>query len=291
MQCAFWEKRLDITITFMHEWKKWEIKKQGELYYRGEWREELFAKTMVVVGSRRMTRYGRETIAKFVPELVANGMTIISGFMYGVDTEAHKKCMEMGGKTIAVLGSGLNYLTTADNDELYTQILESGGLVISQFESEFKATVWSFPMRNKIVAGLATEGVLVVEAGMKSGSLITARLGRELGKKVFAVPGPINSSVSEGTNWLIKSSGAKMVTEIGDIIETVEPVVQMEMFEKSLPGTEGLIYDRLKNESMTIDELAKALDLSISEISMTITSMSMKNLVNEEMGKVYLNRS
>jgi len=272
----------------MHEWKKWEIKKKNNLYYRGEWDEELFEKTLVVVGSRRMTRYGRETVAKFMPDLVANGLTIISGFMYGVDTEAHHQCIEMGGKTIAVLGSGLNYLTTIDNDGLYTKILESGGLVISEYEADFKATRWSFPQRNRIVAKMATEGVLVIEAGMKSGSLITARLGREMGKTVFAVPGPINSLSSEGTNWLLKNNQAKMVTEVGDIISGA--VTQEKLFEIGLSNEENSIYKLLECEALTVDEIAKKLGKSVSEISTTITKMSMNNLVNEEMGKVYLNR-
>lgn len=285
MLCVLRGKKLGITIICMHEWKKWPIKKEGELYYRGEWKEELFEKTIVVVGSRRMTRYGRETVAKFMPDIVAKGLTVISGFMYGIDTEAHRQCIEMGGKTIAVLGSGLNYLTTVDNDSLYTDILNSGGLVMSEFEPEFKATVWSFPMRNKIVARMATEGVLVVEAGMKSGSLITARLGREMGKPVFAIPGPINSSSSEGTNWLIKNNQAKMVTEVGDIIDGA--ITQGKLFEIELDGDENAIYKLLECEPLTVDEIAKKLSKSVSEISMIITRMSMKNLVNEEMGKIY----
>ncbi len=286
MRCVFWDKILGIIKISMHEWKKWPIKQQDKLFYRGEWNEELFKKTLVVVGSRRMTRYGREMVAKFMPDFVANEFTIISGFMYGVDTEAHRQCIEMGGKTIAVLGSGLNYLTTIDNDGLYTKILESGGLVISEYEPEFKATVWTFPQRNKIVARLATEGILVVEAGLKSGSLITARLGKEMNKAVYALPGPINSISSEGCNWLIKTGAAKIVTEIGDIIGGV--VKQDKLFEIDLTNEENIIYQLLKAEPMTVDEIAKTMDRTVVDISSLITTMSMKNLVNEEMGKVYL---
>jgi DNA processing protein len=270
----------------MHEWKKWPIQKKDKLYYRGEWDEKLFEKTIVVVGSRKMTRYGREMVAKFMPDLVANKLTIISGFMYGIDSEAHRSCIEMGGKTIAVLGSGLNYLTTVDNDGLYADILNSGGLVISEFEPEFKATVWSFPMRNRVVARMATEGILVVEAGMKSGSLITARLGNEMSKKVFAIPGQINSATSEGTNWLIKNNQAKMVTEVGDIINGA--ITQEKLFEVSLNNEENMIYKLLECEPLTVDEIAKELGKSVIEISTTITKMSMNNLVNEEMGKIFL---
>ena len=272
----------------MHEWKKWPIKQKDKLYYRGEWDELLFKKTLVVVGSRRMTRYGREVVAKFMPDFVANKLTIISGFMYGVDTEAHRQCIEIGGKTIAVLGSGLNYLTTIDNDDLYTKILESGGLVISEYEPEFKATVWTFPQRNKIVARLATEGILVVEAGMKSGSLITARLGKEMNKTVYAMPGPINSISSEGCNWLIKTGAAKMVTEIGDILDKV--VNQETLFKIDLNEQENLIFKLLECEPLTADEISKKLNKNVIDVLGIITEMTMKNVVSEEMGKIYLSR-
>lgn len=206
--------------------------------------------------------------------------------MYGIDTEAHNQCIELGGKTIAVLGSGLNYLTTVDNDLLYTKILESGGLVISEFEPEFKATVWSFPMRNKVVAKMATEGILVVEAGMKSGSLITARLGKEMNKQIYAVPGSINSISSEGCNWLIKNNNAKMVTEIGDILYGA--TAQTKLFEMDLNNDENAVYKLLECEPLTVDEIAKKLGKSVSEISIVVSTMSMNNVVSEEMGKVYL---
>ena len=288
MLYVYWTRILAITPTYMHEWKNWDIQKKGKLYFRGIWDDNLFEKTIVVVGSRRMTRYGKEIVAKFMPDLVANKLTVISGFMYGIDTEAHNQCIEMGGKTIAVLGSGLNYLTTVDNDELYTRILESGGLVLSEYEPDFKATAWSFPQRNRIVADLSTDGVLVVEAGMKSGSLITARIGREIGKPVFAVPGPINSVSSEGCNWLIKNGQAKMVTEIGDVIEKITK--QESLFIPELNNDENLIYKLLECESLTVDEIAKKLKKSVSEISIIVSTMSMKNIIDEEMGKVYLKR-
>lgn len=286
----------------MYDWKKWEIKTilkkdfpeqllkikncPEKLYYRGNWGKNLFEKTLVVVGSRRMTRYGREVVTKFMPDLVANKLTIVSGFMYGVDTEAHNQCIELGGKTIAVLGSGLNYLTTIENDELYTKILESGGLVISEYEPEFKATVWSFPQRNRIVAGLATEGVLIIEAGMKSGSLITARLGKEMGKPVLAIPGQMDSSSSEGSNWLIKTGGAKMVTVIEDILDKPK-ISQEKLFEVELNNEENQIWKLLETEPLTVDEIAKKLKCGVSEVSITVSMMAMKSLIDEEMGKIY----
>lgn len=286
MRCVSRGKKLDIMIIYMREWKNWPIKKEGNLYYRGEWKDEIFKKTIVVVGSRKMTRYGKEVVNKIVPDLVANKFTVISGFMYGIDSEAHKICLENGGITVAVLGSGLNYLTTAENDDLYTRILESGGLVVSEFEPEFKATTWSFPMRNKVVVKMATEGILIVEAGLKSGSLITARLGRETGKQVWAVPGQINSPSSQGTNWLIKNNQAKMITEISDILPTAESC-QEKLFEIGLSRDEQMIYELVKLEPLTVDEIARKLSKTISQVAGVITKMSMKNIIDEEMGKIY----
>jgi DNA processing protein len=292
---------------FMHDWKKWEINTiefddlpeqlkriqncPKKLFYRGKWRKEIFDNTLVVVGSRRMTRYGKEIVNKFMPDLVINKMTIISGFMYGIDTEAHRTCIELGGTTVAVLGSGLNYLPTIENDGLYIRILESGGVVISEYEPELKATTWTFPQRNRIVAGLATKGVLVVEAGMKSGSLITAKYANRQGKTVFAIPGPLTSATCEGTNWLIKSNSATMATEVGDLLaEKALMSEQYNLFEDVSDARERNIIEWLKREQATIDELARGLEMTISETSVLISGMLMKNLVNEEAGEIFLNR-
>lgn len=288
----------------MH-WKKWKIqtiemnasefpkslKKLSrcpeKIYYRGNWNEEIFTKTISVVGSRRMTRYGREIVEKFMPELVAKKITIISGFMYGVDCQSHWECINNGGKTIAVLGGGLDYLTPAENDELYTKILESGGLVISEYEPRFCPRLWSFPQRNRIVASLATEGILVVEAGMKSGSLITARLGWEMRKNVYAVPGPIFGGVSIGTNWLISEGKAKIITQVGDILGDKTRPIQQDLFINGMSEMELKIYKLLKNEPLTADEIVKKLQLNIVEISIATTSMSMNGYIREEAGMYF----
>jgi DNA processing protein len=289
----------------MHNWKKYPIKTISKrdfpdnlkkinkcpekLFYRGHWNEKIFEKVLAIVGSRQMTRYGREIISKFMPDLAAEKLTIISGFMYGIDTEAHKKCLEMGGKTIAVLGGGLDFLSPSENDDLYTEILEKDGLVISEYEPDFKPTLWSFPARNRIVSALSTEGILVVEAGLKSGSLITARIGKEQNKKIFAIPGPINSKLSEGTNWLIKENLAKMVLESGDILERqIKKIKQINFLEENLNSIENKIINLLKNEESSIDELTRILGLPITEISTNLSTLSLKDLVEEENGKYYL---
>jgi len=287
----------------MNKWKSWPInviKKSDfpkqlklikrcpeKLYYRGKWSEEVFKNSLAVVGSRRMSRYGKEVIAKFMPVFVSNKVTIISGFMYGVDAESHIQCLEMGGKTVAVLGGGLDVLTPSENDKLYTQILENGGLVISEYEANFQPTLWSFPQRNRIVSGLSAMGVLVVEAGMKSGSLITARLGREQGKNVYAIPGQINNSIAEGVNYLIKNHLGKMVTDAEEILGEKKKTVQENIFD-SFDGIENTIIKLLKIEALSIDELCQKTGLSIAETNTKITLMSLNNFVFEENGKIYL---
>ena len=291
----------------MFEWKKWPIKTieindfpEGlkgirncpeKLYYRGEWDNNLFEKTVAIVGSRQITRYGKEIIDKIMPEIVSRKTTVISGFMYGVDSEAHKKCLDYGGKTVAVLGGGLNEPCPSENDKLYTEILEKGGVVISEYEPDFKAMTWSFPQRNRIVSGLATVGVVVIEAGIKSGSLITAKLALEQKRHVLAIPGPINSRTSEGTNWLIKTGSARMVTTPVDIFEDKISFPEQETLFKdysNLNELEKIIIDLLETEAMTSDELCQMTKRNITEISTNLSMMLMKDLLTEEDGKFYI---
>jgi len=267
-----------------------EIQKHEKYFYRGKWDEKIFKRSIAIVGSRRMTRYGREVVDKFVCDLVANNVTTISGFMYGVDTEVHQKTVDYGGRTVAVLGCGLNVIYPSENEKLYIQILQNNGLIVSEYEPDAKPHLWKFPQRNKIVARLTTLGVLVVEAGEKSGSLITAKLAMKMGKKIYAVPGPINSSVSVGTNDLIKSGKAKLVTSANDIIN-VKSIIKDEEPIK-LEGLEYEIYKVLKRESLDADEIAASLDKSVVEVGTTLSVMDIKGLVTESGGKFYVqNRS
>ena len=291
----------------MNNWKEWPIKivdkklfPEGlkkinscpeRIYYRGNWDLGLFSKTITIVGSRKVTKYGREIVEKFMPALVSEGITIISGFMYGVDTECHLQCLTNGGKTIAVVGGGLDVMNRYYNEKLYTDILVSGGLVISEYEPNFKPTVWSFPQRDRIMSALATVGILVIEGGIKSGSLITAKFGLKYGKRVMALPGPINSLVSEGTNWLIKSGAAKMITAIDDVLtDYIGSPVQTRLFKdySELTVIEKAIISILENESVTIDELAQKIRQPVSIVSMNLSMMLMRDLVEEEAGKLYL---
>lgn len=261
-----------------------------ELYYRGTWDNSLFKKSLAVVGSRRSTSYGERVCDQLILGLVMEKVTIISGFMYGIDSLAHQKTLEFGGKTVAVLGGGLDILYPPENEKLYLDIIASGGLIISEYPADQQPQLWTFPQRNRIVAGLSSLGVLVIEAGEKSGSLITAELARKLKKPVFAVPGPITSSSSVGTNKLIKEGLAKMVLNSGDI---VGPLTKRSLTslpssrEGSRVGLEQKILSLLSAEPLTLDEIARKLSINIIETSQALTMMAIKNTVEEKNGKYY----
>ncbi|MGB9911356.1 MAG: DNA-processing protein DprA [Microgenomates group bacterium] len=257
------------------------------LYYRGILNEELFKKSLAVVGSRRMTRYGKMVIEKFIPSLVKAKITIISGFMYGIDTEAHQKCLEYGGKTVAVLGGGLNVIYPPENEKLYFQIIKNGGVIISEYPPDFKPQLWTFPQRNRIISGLSSLGVLVVEAGEKSGALITAKFARQQGKKVYAIPGPITSLSSWGTNWLIKNHFAKMVTTPEEILGKKSETISLFSLQ-DLSETETKIIEVLKNEPLTADEMAQILEKEIKEINQNLSLLAIKGIIFEDQGKYYL---
>ena len=174
--------------------------------------------TIAVVGTRQVTDYGRKVTWELTQNLVKKGFVIVSGFMYGVDAIAHRSCVAAGGRTIAVLGYGLDapYFPHS-HATLAQEILESGGCLVSEFAPNTPAVPQNFPLRNRIVSGLSL-GVLVTEAAKHSGSLITARLAVEQGREVFAIPGPIDSPYSEGTKELV-NMGAKLVTSVEDIVE------------------------------------------------------------------------
>jgi len=273
----------------MGNYKNWEIQKHNDFFYRGSWEEKLFKNSIAIVGSRQMTRYGREVVDKFVSDFVISGVTTISGFMYGVDTDVAKKTVEYGGKHIAVFGCGLDTVYPAENEKLYGDILESGGLVVSEYEPNAKPHLWKFPQRNKIVVAFASIGILVVEAGLKSGSLVTAGLAKKAGKKVWAVPGPINSKVSAGCNELIKSGDAEMATSVSDILQIKSHSAKAARDRPNLNEFESIIYKVLQTEPMEIDEIAVKLGESVVEIGTTLSIMAIKGLVTESGGKYFVN--
>jgi len=259
------------------------------LYYRGRFSQKILQKTLAIVGSRKITGYGQKVIDQFIPSLVAEEVTIISGFMYGVDSEAHINCLKYGGKTIAVFGCGLNYIYPPENKKLYLKILESGGLVLSEYRLETKPQLWTFPQRNRIISGLTTLGVLIIEAGEKSGSLITARLAKEQNKPLWAVPGPITSSVSLGTNNLIKNNQAKMALEANNILNKKSFRKSKSLETKpNLNPLEKQIYQLLEREPLTIDEIARKTKQNVIKTGEILTFIVLRGLISEKDGKFSL---
>lgn len=232
---------------------------------------QLFSKCMAVVGSRRMTSYGRRVVEKIVPQLTFDGWTIVSGLMYGVDQAAHEVCLECGGKTIAVLGWGINYQAGDKEQELEDKIVQSGGLVLSLWTDQ-AGTNWTFPARNKVVAEISQE-LIVVEAAAKSGALLTAGMVRSLGKKVWAVPGPITSSVSAGTNQLIATGLA--LPWLGNSYQA--PLIQ--------PHNKILIL--IQNEGLDAGEIARKLGEPMEKIAAELSLLSLAGNVIEKEGKYH----
>jgi len=223
---------------------------------------------MTIVGSRRMTDYGRRVIEKIVPQLVADGWTIVSGFMYGVDQYAHKVCMENGGRTIAVLGWGIDQ----END---TKIIDSGGLLVSLWKDQL-GTLWTFPARDRVMAALGHE-LIVIEAAAKSGSLITANMALELKKPVWAIPGPITSSVSVGTNKLISEGKAKIWLSHNDQIPNPNSQINLQ----------NPIIKLIENEGLNASEISRKLERSASDVGAELTMLILKGEIEEREGKYY----
>jgi DNA processing protein len=282
------------------------------LFYKGVWQNDLFDNCLGVVGSRRMSTYGRRVARKLITEIVARGITVVSGFMYGIDAAAHQACLDGGGKTVAVMPCGIEMIHPADQGDLYRRILDTGGLVLSEYEGVFPPLAWTYVKRNRIVAGLS-RAVLVVEAEINSGSLVTARLAKGYGRKVLAVPGEITSETSRGTLGLIRQ-GARMVCSAEDVLDAlglqglglgVEVGVEVEMRSGAEVGLsaeepvcdgdsgqeslETKIYKTLKPEPLDIEELAEKVGGDFTSISASLMMLILRGNVAEEGGKYYAN--
>lgn len=240
------------------------------------------SKVIGIVGSRKMTSYGERVLDIFIPQLIQAGYVIASGFMYGVDTYAHTLSVDSGGKTIAVLGSGIDAIYPQENKELYTKITKDSGCVISEYEPDQKPKPWMFAKRNRLIAALA-ESLIVIEAGLNSGSLITAQRAIELGKPVYAVPGQITSSVSKGTNALIASGKATILHDISMITNRLTS--QESLASPDLKNAlQENIYSLLQTSDMSIDQLSVKLDKNAQEISTCLMEMDFSGIITEDRG-------
>ncbi len=263
------------------------------IYMKGDiLKEDEFA--IALVGSRKATSYGKWACEKFTKELTDLGITIISGLANGIDAIAHRTALENHGRTIAVLGNGIDVVYPKRNVSLYNEI-ERSGAIISEFPLGTSPFAYNFPQRNRIISGMSM-GVVVIEAQEKSGSLITATHALEQGKDVFALPGNINSIFSSGTNKLIKD-GARPLLEIDDIIEEIYEL--RELKEKNMSNnkntidyseyseTEIKILKILEEGPMHCDSISYRTNLDISNIISILTILELKGVIRELSGRVF----
>ncbi len=248
---------------------------RGSLKPEDEW-------CLSVVGTRRPTVYGRQVTEEIVTGLAQNKITIVSGLAKGIDSTAHRSALAAGGRTVAVMGGGLDTVYPAENTGLAREVMKSGAL-LSEYHPGTRPRPENFPRRNRIMSGTSL-GVLVVEAGENSGALITARLALEQNREVFAVPGSILSPASRGTNHLIQD-GAKLVADYTDILEELNLTAVAEQLETKeiLPSseTESLLLRKLGAEPIHIDEVCRLSGLSIATVSSTLAMMELKGMVKQ----------
>jgi len=258
-----------------------------KLYFLGKIfpEENCFA----VVGARKCSNYGKEIAWQISSELAESGLTIVSGFAPGIDTAAHKAAIENKKRTIAVLGTGLDRkcIYPKSNLKLVDKILEYGGAVVSEFPPQTLGAKYTFPQRNRIISGLSL-GVLVVEARMKSGALITANYAKEQKRKIFAVPGPIFSQTSKGCHSLIKN-GAKLVEGAKDILEELG-IKNLETKERKIEGKtpeENLILEVLNEGALDIEKIIEKTKLSPSKVASTLSILEIEGKIKNLGGNVY----
>jgi DNA processing protein len=279
------------------------------LYVRGEWRACVEAPCVGVVGSRRCSTYGQNVATQLARELATRGVTVVSGLARGVDAAAHRGALEAGGRTAAVLGTGIDEVYPRDHRRLAEEILEKGGALVTQFPLGTPPVAENFPYRNRIISGLSY-GVIVVEASEKSGSLITARLALEQGREVFAVPGNITSRNSFGTNFLIKGAGAKLIQQWQDVVAEFPPEVAAAILPPEskgkgkggpshaqprepagLSGPESAVLKLIHtDEPAHIDALAEACGLPVQELSGLLLALEMRELVRQLPGRCFVRK-
>jgi DNA processing protein len=274
------------------------------LYVKGNWQECFESACVAVVGSRRCSTYGENASEMISRDLAENKICIVSGLARGIDSAAHRGAIRAKGKTVAVLGTGIDNVYPKENARLVAEILDAGGAVVSQFPLQTPPLKDNFPYRNRIISGLSL-GVLIVEASERSGSLITARLAMEQNREVMAVPGNITSKNSFGTNYLIKS-GAKLVQQWQDVVaelpqeiaaeilppkldkETKAESPQQELVPAGLSENERKVWQTLSPDEPTqIDILLEASGLSFGDLSAALLGLEMREFIRALPGRCY----
>jgi len=280
------------------------------LYVKGAWSECLDQPCIGVVGSRKASTYGQNAALMLARDLAQRGITVVSGFARGIDAAAHRGALEAKGRTIAVLGTGIDEVYPRDHKKLAEEILANGGALVSQFPLGTPPVSENFPYRNRIISGLSL-GIVVVEAAENSGSLITARLAIEQNREVFAVPGNITSRNSFGTNYLIKGAGAKLVQQWQDIAAEMPPQLaakllpppftetraepsltnKLALVPEGLSQTETSVFRLLTADSpVHVDSLVDKSKLPIKELTAALLALEMRDLVRALPGRCFVRR-
>jgi DNA processing protein len=247
-----------------------------------------------IIGARCTTHYGTESAKKLAYQLAYAGLTVISGLARGIDTAAHQGALAAKGRTIAVIGSGLSKLYPPENRGLAEKIRDGNGAIVSEFSMEIEPDRQTFPMRNRIIAGWS-HGVLVVEAGLNSGALITASQALEQGRSVYAVPGHINAPSAFGSNRLIQQ-GAKLVMDASDILDDLQILLpetkpSPEAAARTLPALsdeERRVYDAIESTETAIDDIGRKCQLPSATVSSALLRLELKRLVKQLPGKYFV---
>lgn len=258
------------------------------LYVRGDIRPE-DTRALTIIGTRKATSYGRDVTNALVRGLTAAGVTIISGLAFGIDAYAHRAAVAHNGRTLAIMGCGIDRVYPQDHADLARQIARQGA-VVTEFPPGSKAQQHHFPQRNRVMSGMAL-GVLVVEAPEKSGTFITVNAALEHGREVFAVPGSIFSSASAGTHRLIQE-GAKMVTRVEDILEEIDDAHQqaqgralvqaIRQNDTPVDETEAALLSLLQTDALNIDDLVRQTRLSAAQVTSTLTMLELQGYVEAD---------
>lgn len=247
-----------------------------------------FPLKIAIVGTRKASSLGKKIAFDFAKNLSEIGALIISGLAYGIDEASHRGALEVNKETIGVIGCGLDLILKDPRKNLVQKILENNGAIISEYPLGSPALARHFPLRNRIIAALA-DGVLIIEAPIDSGALITARYGLEYGKEIFAVPGNIYEKNYEGSLRLIQQ-GAKLVIDIEDILKEFDFKIPQKIKNLSLSPKEKLIVEYLKNGGQTINELLENLKIPANELLSLLSHLEIKGVIFNQGGRFYLNQ-
>lgn len=248
----------------------------------------LYEDSVAVVGSRKFTMYGKNVAGMLGNTLAKAGIVVVSGLANGIDAFSHQGMLEAGGKGIGVLGSGINKMGPKKNYGLMLDVIKNDGLIVSEYEPDLPASVYTFPERNRIISGLSKK-VVVVEANFDSGSLITAQFANEQGREIYAVPGNINSQFSIGSNLLIRD-GATPLIVFGDLIRDMGSEVSQKYSPRVDCGEDEMeiINALLKENGSTADKISKNINRMVSETNAILTIMEIKGIIESSAGRYYL---